>query len=78
MILKDVKIRELEEGEIFVTRLTNLHGMVQQKVREWVADGDGEKCLKHVDVELMGPDGILRRKLIHPDVRVDLVNRVVH
>lgn len=74
MILRDVRIRELEEGEIFVTRLTNLHGMVQQKVREW----EGEKRLKHVDVELMGPDGILRRKLIHPDVRVDLVNQVVH
>ncbi len=69
--LRDVRLRELKVGELFITRATKLHGLVQQ--REVVALTPGEEELIAIDVEIMGRDGVLRRKLLHPDVRVGLI-----
>ncbi len=71
-LLDDVRLRQLEEGEFFLTRATKLHGIIQK--REFVELLPGEETLAAIAVEIMGADGVLHFKLLHPDVRVTLVD----
>lgn len=68
----DVRLRQLQQGDFFLTRLTKRHGMVQKK--EIVILLPEVESLVAVAVELMGEDGILHQKLLHPDVRVDRID----
>lgn len=67
-----VRLRQLEHGDFFLTRLTKRHGMVHKK--EIVILLPEAEQIAAVAVELMGEDGILHQKLLHPDVRVDRID----
>ncbi len=69
-VIRDLELRYLKEGDFFVTRLTKLHGMFLQK--EFYLEQSTK--IKSVEVEIMEQDGVLHRRNLHPDVRVDLVD----
>lgn len=68
-IIRDLELRYLKEGDFFVTRLTKRHGVFLKE--EFYLEQPTK--IKAVIVEIMEQDGVLHRRILHPDVRVDRV-----